>query len=259
MTFTRMFSNQGRRAVVLGGCGLLGGAVARALAESGAETLVADRSGTIVPSLENGKPAADHISVDADDIDALPELVARVDEQIGGADIWVTAHYPRTDDWGVADDQVSVQSWRRNIDLHLTGYCIIASEIARRMAGRKGGSIINVSSIYGMVGPDFTLYDGLDGMTTPAPYPPIKGGIIAHSKYLATLWGPSGVRVNAIAPGGVDRDQPKAFHDAYAARTPLGRMARPEEIGAPVAFLASEAASYITGTVLTVDGGWTAK
>jgi NAD(P)-dependent dehydrogenase (short-subunit alcohol dehydrogenase family) len=254
-----MFSNEGRRAVVLGGCGLLGGAVTRALAESGAETLIADRPGTTIPSMDDGTPAADLISVDADDIDALPELVERIDQKIGGADIWVTAHYPRTEDWGVSDDKVTVASWRRNIDLHLTGYCIIASEITRRMAARKGGSVINVSSIYGMVGPDFSLYDGLDDMTTPAPYPPIKGGIIAHSKYLATLWGPSDVRVNAIAPGGVERDQPQAFHDAYAARTPLRRMARPEEIGAPVAFLASDAASYITGTVLTVDGGWTAQ
>jgi len=162
MTFTGMFSNQGRRAVVLGGCGLLGGAVACALAESGAETLVADRPGTTVPNRENGDPAATHIPVDADDIDTLPEMVARIDERIGGADIWVTAHYPRTEDWGLPDDQMTVQSWRRNIDLHLTGYCIIAGEIARRMAGRKGGSLINVSSIYGVVAPDFSLYDGLD-------------------------------------------------------------------------------------------------
>ncbi|MCG8670374.1 MAG: SDR family oxidoreductase, partial [Pseudomonadales bacterium] len=87
----------------------------------------------------------------------------------------------------------------------------------------------------------------------------VKGGLIAHTRYLATLWGAKGVRVNAIAPGGVERDQPAAFQHAYGLRTPLGRMARPEEIGAPIAFLASNAASYITGTVLPIDGGWTAK
>lgn len=239
----------GRQAVVTGGLGLIGAAIAEALRQAGARVRVVD----VAAGAANGP---DHRVADAGDPDAAPALVASLDAE-APIDAWVNCHYPRTADWGAPDDQVGAASWRRNVELQLVSYCVLASEAARRMAQRGRGAVINVASIYGVVGPDFGVYEGLE-MTTPAPYPAIKGGVIAHTRYLASLWGRRGVRVNAVCPGGVENDQDPRFIAAYARRTPLGRMARPEEIAGPVVFLASDAASYVTGAALMVDGGWTA-
>jgi NAD(P)-dependent dehydrogenase (short-subunit alcohol dehydrogenase family) len=252
------FELNGHRAVVTGGCGLIGSAIANALAERGAVVLVADRSEAIDRMPASRSASIEYVATDLSDMNLIAEIVSGLDDKAGQASVWVNSHYPKIEGWDASEAAFSVATWERSVNLHLTGYCLIGGEIARRMAARGSGSLINVASIYGLVGPDFSVYEGLD-MTTPAPYPPIKGGIIAHSKYLATLWGHRNVRVNAICPGGVVNNQPPAFTEAYNKRTPLRRLARPEEVGAPVAFLASDAASYITGTALMVDGGWTAQ
>ena len=120
------------------------------------------------------------------------------------------------------------------------------------------GNIITVGSIYGMVGPDFGVYSGTE-MTMPAAYSAIKGGIINYSRYLATYYGDAGIRVNCICPGGVYNNQDSEFVRKYSERTPLGRMAKPEEIASSVLFLASDASSYVHGETFLVDGGWTSK
>ena len=252
------FSLNGRCVVVTGGAGRIGSAISQAMSDAGARLAVVDIDVTqaerIVGALSQ---TASFHSCDTSDIEAIPKAVDSLDSELGGIDVWVNCAYPRTNDWGAPADQVTVESWRRNVDLQLNGYCLFAEHIARRMAERGQGSIINVASIYGMVAPDTQVYLGTD-ILTPSAYPAIKGGVIAHSRYLASYYGRKGVRVNALCPGGVFAEQDERFVQAYSARTALGRMAEAEEIGPPAVFLASDAASYITGAVLPVDGGWTA-
>jgi NAD(P)-dependent dehydrogenase (short-subunit alcohol dehydrogenase family) len=175
----------------------------------------------------------------------------------GVMDIWVNASYPRTKDWSRGVSEMRVETLRKNVDMHLNSYLWTSRVAGLRMKrARKRGAIIHFGSIYGIQANDFSVYDGT-AMTSPMAYAAIKAGILNGTRYLASYFGPCGIRVNSVCPGGVFDRQPRRFVDNYERKVPLKRMARPEEIAGVVLFLASEAASYITGTTLCVDGGWT--
>jgi NAD(P)-dependent dehydrogenase (short-subunit alcohol dehydrogenase family) len=125
------------------------------------------------------------------------------------------------------------------------------------MKEKKSGSIVNISSIYGVVGPDFTIYDGTE-MTMPAAYSAIKGGVINFSKYLASYYGKNNIRVNCVSPGGIFDHQPTEFIRNYESKVPMKRMGKPDDISPAVSFLLSDESSYITGQNIIIDGGWTA-
>ena len=140
--------------------------------------------------------------------------------------------------------------------MNLTAPFVLVQACAGALAASGQGSVINISSIYGVVGPDMSLYTGTS-MANPASYGASKGGLIQLTRWMATVMAPD-VRVNAISPGGVWRGQPEAFHSRYVARTPLGRMANEEDLKGAAAFLSSDLSAYVTGHNLIVDGGWTA-
>jgi NAD(P)-dependent dehydrogenase (short-subunit alcohol dehydrogenase family) len=184
-------------------------------------------------------------------IDALINNAAlddKVPADEGGHNPRAFEHYPE-------------ELFRRTLDVNVTGTFLACQVFGTVMAQQKQGSIVNVASTYALVGPDQRLYrepDRAQRFFKSAAYPTSKGALLSFTRFLASYWGPQQVRVNALCPGGVQVDQPEHFVRAYAERTPLGRMAQPEDYRGAVVFLASDASRYMTGATLVVDGGFTA-
>lgn len=251
-----LFSCRGKTALVAGGAGLLGSVIARGLQAAGATVFVADTDE------RRARETAGHANMHVLTLDVTSEssIAAAMDMLREGGkkiDIFVYAAYPRTRDWGLAFEEVPFASWKENVDAHLGGFFLCSKAVAEKMKQQGGGSIIALASTYGIVAPDFSIYTGTS-MTMPAAYAAIKGGIITFVRYLATYYARHQVRVNCISPGGVFDGQPPQFVKQYAGKTPLGRMARPDEVVGGAVFLASDASSYVTGHNLVIDGGWTA-
>ena len=222
-----MFDLTNKTAIVAGGSGLIGKAVVKALRKQGAFTYNIDikLKGTVGDVF---------IPLDIDEYASLVDLTSSMK-----INIFVNCAYPN------------------DPSKHLNGFCLCTEKIAEHMADHGGGSVINLASIYGVVGPKYEIYKDTR-MTMPPRYAAVKGGIIAHSRCMAVKYGKYGVRINCVSPGGVFDNQPELFVKRYCARVPMGKMATPEDIAGAVVFLASDEASYITGQNLIVDGGLTA-
>lgn len=236
--------------VVLGGSGLLGKAFVKEIKAQGATVINADIS-------EKNDAEKHTCSCDITDEQSIAAAIAFVKEKYGRIDGWVNSAYPRTKDWGTKIDTISFDSYRKNVDMHMNGYFVASKLAIEAMLPNKKGALINIASIYGIVGPDFSVYEGTP-MTMPVAYAAIKGGIVNLTQYLASYYGKQGIRVNTVSPGGIFDHQPQDFVDRYSKKVPAGRMGNPEDIAPGVAFLLSDAASYVTGHNLVIDGGWTA-
>jgi NAD(P)-dependent dehydrogenase (short-subunit alcohol dehydrogenase family) len=240
---------RGKRIAVTGAGGFLGTALCRELVDQGASVMALD----IKPDWEHPEIAVDYRQMDTTSEDAVARLVAA----LPAVDGWVNNAYPRTADWALKFEEIPMSSWRKNIDLHLNGYAMCCQVVLEKMKAQGHGALVNMASIYGSVGPDFTVYEGT-AMTMPAAYAAIKGGIANMTRYLASYYGLYNVRVNCVSPGGVFDHQPESFVKRYCEKVPMRRMATPEDIVGGVAFLLSDSAGYITGHDLKIDGGWCA-
>ncbi|MBD3272640.1 MAG: SDR family oxidoreductase [Elusimicrobia bacterium] len=258
--YKSLFKLDRKTAVVTGGAGLIGKEVVTALAVSGARVIIADidkKGGQAISrKLSNMGYSCSYINFNITHIPKLKKAVSCFYRILSGIDIWVNTAYPRTHDWGAPVEKITESSWRKNIDMHLNAYALVSKYVAEMMK-KKGGSIINFGSIYGIVAPDFSVYNKTK-ISNSMIYSAIKGGITNVDRYLASYYGKYNIRVNTICPGGVFDNQDKRFVSNYKSKTPLKRMAKPQDIAPVTVFLASEAASYITGATIMVDGGWTA-
>ena len=247
--------------VIFGGAGLLGSAVADGLADMNACPIIVDTnvaSGSkVVDKIIKKNQTAEFYRADLSKVEDIVGIIDAIEIAYGEISAWVLSFYPRTDDWGLKLEDMPMESWRANVDMHMNGICLCASEVAKRMAHRAGGSIVTIGSIYGIVAPNFRNYEGTN-MTSPAAYSAIKGGVSAYTKYLASYYGLNNVRVNTVIPGGIINNQAKEFLQLYNSKTCLGRLARPSEVANAVIFLLSDDSSYIAGIDLPVDGGYLA-
>lgn len=236
--------------MVTGGSGLLGTAIIHKLREEGAIALNID--------IQQREESEEHFySCDLTQEQPVKELVGKIIKNHGRIDGLVNNAYPRTKDWGLKFENIPFHSWRENVDIQLNAYFLMSQEVLKVMQLNSEASIVNIASIYGMIGPDFSVYDETE-MTMPAAYSAIKGGLINLTRYLAAYYGPRGIRINCVSPGGIFNGQPESFVTRYEAKTPLRRMGTPDDISPSVSFLLSTDAKYITGQNLAVDGGWTA-
>jgi len=254
-----------KTAFVVGGMGLIGREVSIAYAMAGAKTIVLDVNNTQGELFEKDYDLTFRL-FDCADVDNLNESFGKILNEFGSPDIFINCSYPRTDDWANSSfKDITLKSFRANVDIHMNSYAWLARLAAEAMAsGGDGGSIIQLGSIYGIVGQDLTVYENTD-MHENMVYAAIKGGIINLTRQMASYYGQYNIRVNTLCPGGLEGHaagksdtQSTVFVRQYNNKTPLKRLGRAEEIASTALFLASDAASYITGATIMVDGGWTA-
>jgi NAD(P)-dependent dehydrogenase (short-subunit alcohol dehydrogenase family) len=241
---------ENRIIIVTGGSGLLGKELVANINRHGGVAINADID--VETNLNSGM-----INLDITNDDSIKKGFEKIFNEYGRIDGLINNAYPRTEDWGLKFEDVPPNSWRKNVDMQLNSYFVCSQEALKIMADQKSGSIVNIASIYGVVGNDFTLYEEYQG-TSPAAYSAIKGGLINFTRYLASYYGRKGVRVNCVSPGGIYDDQPASFVSRYEAKVPMGRLGTPQDVAPVVTFLLSDEAQYITGQNLIVDGGWTA-
>jgi NAD(P)-dependent dehydrogenase (short-subunit alcohol dehydrogenase family) len=237
--------------IVTGGSGLIGQAIVDDLRKHNAIVFNAEIS--VETDLKAGTIHCDITKTDS--IDTMLKLLM---ETYGTVDGLVNNAYPRTSDWGNKFEDITMSSWQKNVDMQLNSVFYLCQQTFLLMKNKKSGSIVNVASIYGIVGNDFTVYNNTGGMTSPAAYAAIKGGVINFTRYLAAYFGPYNVRANCVSPGGIFNHQNENFVENFNNKVPLGRMGLPEDIAPAITFLLSDGAKYITGHNLVVDGGWTA-
>jgi 2-deoxy-D-gluconate 3-dehydrogenase len=268
----KMFDLTGKSAVVTGGAGLLGKQFCQTLAGAGASVAIveidADAAGMVAEEIVRSGGRAVAIPTDITNPESVSEMVAVTIESFGRLDILVNsaALDPKFDPDSIGEqganafENFPLEGWQQALDVNLTGMFLCSQAAVAPMLEQGQGVIVNLCSMYGLVGPDQRLYqrEGQPPQFKPVTYSVTKAGVLGMTQYLATYYGKQNIRVNALTPGGVFNQHEAAFVEAYSSRAVLGRMAEKNEMNGALLFLASDASSYMTGANLVVDGGWTA-
>ena len=254
----------GRTAVITGGAGHLGRTIARTLLAANCSVALVDKYAGPLEVAKNELNLAGGAGVttylaDLENEEARVE-VARGILNCCNVDILINNAGFVGDSalkgWTTNFANQSLETWRRAIEVNLTAPFHLTQLFYDSLARTGKGSVVNISSIYGLLGPNMTLYEGTS-MGNPAAYAASKGGLIQLTRWLATTMAPH-VRVNSITPGGIERGQPESFAERYVSLTPMARMGKEEDFMGPLLLLASDQSSWMTGQNIIVDGGWSA-
>ena len=267
-----LFDLEGRVAVVTGGMGQLGASLAAGLAGRGMRVAILDLETSPQAGAEALASAIDDGTIrvhacDVTDRGAVEAALALVEVDWGTPHVLVNAAaIDAPPDAPAAEvgpfEDVPLGSLERVVHVNVLGVVVCCQVLGGAMARAGRGSIVNVGSVYGLLSPDQGLYDfrreAGETFFKPVAYSVSKSALLNLTRYLATYWGSAGVRVNTLTPHGIENGQPAAFVEAFAARSPVGRLMDVSEALGAVVFLASDASSYVTGANLVVDGGWSA-
>ena len=241
---------KGKNIIITGSEGLIGRALVDDINREGGVAICLDISLKTDPEIH-------HYKVDLTNQGQTKSIVKKLIKSYRRIDGLVNNAYPRTKDWGTKMEEVDLYSFRQNVDWQLNGVFHLIQLVSNHMIDFKDGSIVNIASIYGIIGNDFTLYDNTN-LNPPVAYSAIKGGLINMNRYLASYFGKNNLRFNCVSPGGIQDQQPTEFIKKYNAKVPMKRMGTPKDIAPTVSFLLSKKANYITGQNIAIDGGWMA-
>ena len=268
ISYSGLFDLSGKVAVVTGGAGILGQHFCAGLAESGASVAIVDVRESEAQQLArelSGRYQNSVIGVGCDVSDPISvrAMADRVVSEFGAIDILHNNAAAKSDDldaFFAPFEEYSLDQWREIMSVNIDGMFLVAQAVGKHMVERgKGGSIVQTSSVYGVIGPDNRIYEGSNNLgrqiNTPAVYSASKAAVIGLTKYLATYWADKEIRVNTLTPGGVESGQNEEFKRRYSARVPMDRMAQPHDLVGALLYLCSDASSYVTGQNIIVDGG----
>ena len=267
---SELFSLANKVVVVTGGAGLLGQVFCQSLVDVGAHVAIVDldlASAETVAKRINKSEAQKVVAVGSDitSPESVTQMVANVVKQLGRIDVLVNNAASKgssLDAFFESFEDYSLKTWREVMSVNIDGLFLVAQAVGKQMKKQGGGSIIQTSSIYGVVAPDQRIYEGSEyngrPINTPAVYSASKSAVNGLTNYLATYWASSKIRVNSLTPGGIASGQNSEFNKKYSNRVPLGRMGEATELVGALIYLASDASSYVTGQNLIVDGGLSA-
>jgi len=244
--------------VITGAAGLIGRAFVRAVVQTGAVVVAADIDVDAATKVaeehqSGGRVEAAHLDITCEK--SVDRLISDLRDRHGRIDAVVNNAYPRNANYGRKLEDVTYADFNENMNLHLGGYFLVAQKFCAAFKAQGFGNVVNMSSIYGVIAPRFEVYDGTT-MTTPVEYAAIKSAVLHLTKYFAQYFKGTGIRVNAISPGGIFADQPKSFLDSYGSRCAGKGMLDPEDIANTLVFLLSDQSRHITGQNLIVDDGY---
>ncbi|WP_240222238.1 SDR family oxidoreductase [Rheinheimera hassiensis] len=262
-TVNELMSLEGKVAVITGGAGHLGRTAANTLAELGASIVLVDINADSLKSVSDSLVATYgvtvvNIVVDMEDSKQLESVCCEIEKHFSHIDVLINnaafVGSSGLEGWVTDFEHQTAATWRRALEVNLTAPFILVQSCISLLRKSTQASVINIGSIYGILGPDMSLYDDTK-MGNPAAYAASKGGITQFGRWLATVLAPD-VRVNTITPGGIARNQPDSFVNRYVARTPLKRLATEEDFKGALVYLSTNLSAYVTGQNIVVDGGW---
>ena len=262
MNVKKIFDFSNRVVVITGAAGLLGTEYANGFSQAGANVVLADKNfikcKKLAIELEKKfgvKPLA--VNLDVTNPKSIKKMVEQVMKKFSKIDILVNnAIFPEIGKMKkIKFEDFPLDVWEKGVDVNLTGMFLCSQQVGKIMVKQKKGVIINISSIYGIKGPDQRIY-GKTNIIKSALYATTKGAVINFTKYLAAYWNRTGIRVNTLSLGGVEENQDRSFKKKYSDKTMIGRMAKKDEYVGALLFLSSDASSYMTGSNLIIDGGW---